>query len=119
MNVSSEGRGRLSDLQEMGLILRLKLATKEHYTTTSYQVLPAGVAALKSMKQVDKDVVDAFLTDGVTIETAQELVAAGKRRAARRDSSTRSTKSLGETGTSRAVRGAIRSGVGGVRALQR
>ena len=95
MNVSSEGVDDLSDLQEMGLILRLKLATKEHYTTTSYQVLPAGVAALKSMKQVDKDVVDAFLTDGVTIETAQELVAAGKRRAARRDYRG-STKSLGE-----------------------
>lgn len=85
MNVSSEGVDDLSDLQEMGLILRLKLATKEHYTTTSYQVLPAGVAALKSMKQADKDLVDAFLADGVTIESAHELHVAASRRAARRD----------------------------------
>ena len=66
MNVSSEGVDDLSDLQEMGLILRLKLATKEHYTTTSYQVLPAGVAALRSMKQSDKDLVDEFLERGVS-----------------------------------------------------
>ena len=38
MNVSTEGVDDLSDLQEMGLLLRLKLGTKDHFTTTSYQV---------------------------------------------------------------------------------
>lgn len=64
MNVSAEGVDDLSDLQAMGLILRLKLATKEHFTTTSYQVLPAGVTALRSMDPEDKLLVDKFLTLG-------------------------------------------------------
>ena len=56
------------DLQAMGFILRLKLATKQHFTTTSYQVLPAGVAALRrSMAARDKVVVDRFLSHGVTL----------------------------------------------------
>ena len=38
MNLSTEGVDDLSDLQEMGLLLRLKLGTKDHFTTTSYQV---------------------------------------------------------------------------------
>ena len=42
MNVSTEAVDDLSDLQEMGLVLRLKLGTKDHFTTTSYQVMPAG-----------------------------------------------------------------------------
>jgi len=84
MNVSSEGVDDLSDLQEMGLILRLKLATKEHYTTTSYQVLPAGVAALRSMKQSDKDLVDEFLERGVSTERPAALRTAARERGARR-----------------------------------
>jgi hypothetical protein len=73
MNLSTEGVDDLSDLQEMGLLLRLKLATKDHFTTTSYQVMPAGVAALKSMKQLDKNDVDRFLIHGVRVETPQML----------------------------------------------
>ena len=73
MNLSTEGVDDLSDLQEMGLLLRLKLGTKDHFTTTSYQVMPAGVAALKSMKQLDKNDVDRFLIHGVRVETPQML----------------------------------------------
>ena len=42
MNVSTEAIDDLSDLQAMGLVLRLKLGTKDHFTTTSYQVMPRG-----------------------------------------------------------------------------
>ena len=73
MNVSTEAIDDLSDLQEMGLVLRLKLGTKDHFTTTSYQVMPAGVAALKSMSQRDKNDVDRFLVHSVRVETPQLL----------------------------------------------
>lgn len=73
MNVSTEAVDDLSDLQEMGLVLRLKLGTKDHFTTTSYQVMPAGVAALKSMPQRDKNDMDRFLVHGVRVETPQML----------------------------------------------
>jgi len=73
MNVSTEAVDDLSDLQAMGLVLRLKLGTKDHFTTTSYQVMPAGVAALKSMPQRDKNDIDRFLVHGVRVETPQML----------------------------------------------
>ena len=76
MNVSSEGVDDLSDLQAMGLILRLKLATKGHFTTTSYQVLPAGVAALRFMNPDDRLLVDRFLISGVTMDTPEMLMSA-------------------------------------------
>lgn len=73
MNISTEGVDDLSDLQAMGLILRLKLATKEHFTTTSYQVLPAGIAALQSMPTEDKLLVDHFLSEGVVLSSPDDL----------------------------------------------
>jgi hypothetical protein len=80
MNVSWEAVDDLSDLQNMGLIARLKLATREQFTSTSYQVLPAGIAALRNIKQEDKDAIDAFLTQGVLGDTPATLNALAKER---------------------------------------
>ena len=44
------------------------------------QVLPAGIAALRNIKQEDKDAIDAFLTQGVLGDTPATMRALAKER---------------------------------------
>jgi len=61
LNVSQEGEDDLEDLRELGLIQKIRLATKRHNYIYSYGLTPEGIQYLQSIPIDDKNAVDQFI----------------------------------------------------------
>ena len=61
-NMSKEGEDDLKDLRRIGLVERLKLATKHHYYVSAYRVTNAGMDFVKDVDPVHRRAIDDLLT---------------------------------------------------------
>ena len=60
-NISKEGEDDIKDLRVMGLLERLKLATKHHYYVSAYRVTNAGMDTVKAADPVHHKAIDDLL----------------------------------------------------------
>jgi len=60
-NMSKEGEDDVKDLRTIGLVERLKLATKHHYYVSAYRVTKAGMDLVKDADQTHHRAIDDLL----------------------------------------------------------
>ena len=60
-NISKEGEDDIKDLRVMGLLERLKLATKHHYYVSAYRVTKAGMDTVKAADKAHHKAIDDLL----------------------------------------------------------
>jgi WD repeat-containing protein 35 len=60
-NMSKEGEDDIKDLRRMGMVERLKLATKHHYYVSAYRITKAGMDLVKDADQSHHRVIDDLL----------------------------------------------------------
>lgn len=61
-NMSKEGEDDIKDLRTLGLVERLKLATKHHYYVSAYSVTRAGMDVVNDADPVHHKAIDDLLT---------------------------------------------------------
>ena len=61
LNISQEGEDDLNDLREIGLLNKIRLATKKHFYIYSYEITQKGIDYLDKIPEKDKKSVERLI----------------------------------------------------------